>query len=421
MKQIKLGDYIDILTDYHSGGSYKTLKEKTKILYEPNYAVMIRTLNFENDDFTNDLIYCDKSSYDFLAYSHVHENDILMNKIANPGSVYIMPKVEYKTTCGMNLFLIRLKNISQRYMYYVMKYNESYIKSQTHGTTTKTITKDEVRDLVFYIHETREEQNRVEQLLSTIDSKISNNKKIINALNNITKLIYDYWFVQFDFPDENGKPYKSSGGKMVWNEELKREIPDGWEVKHIDDLISQLSGFPFSSNDYVNSGNYKLYTIKNVQDGFIDDKVDNTIDSIPHNMDKGCILSVGDMIMSLTGNVGRVGIVYEKNALLNQRVLKLIPKVSSKMFIYQFIRSDEIQYRISQIAVGTSQKNLSPIELGSLLVIKPNEKIIDKYKNACEKMYERITGFMQENQELASLRDLLLPMLMNGQVKIKEH
>ena len=93
MIEITLGDYIDVLTDYHSGGSYKTLKEKTKILYEPDYAVMVRTLNFENDDFYNNLIYCDKDSYDFLSYSHLLENDILMNKIANPGSVYIMPKV----------------------------------------------------------------------------------------------------------------------------------------------------------------------------------------------------------------------------------------------------------------------------------------------------------------------------------------
>ena len=147
MKKIKLGDYIDILTDYHSGGSYQTLKEKTKILYEPDYAVMIRTLNFENIDFVDNLIYCDKSSYDFLSYSHVFEDDILMNKIANPGSVYLMPKVDYKVTCGMNLFLIRLKGVNQKYMYYVMKYNEPYIKSKGHGTTTKTNRKEEVRSI----------------------------------------------------------------------------------------------------------------------------------------------------------------------------------------------------------------------------------------------------------------------------------
>ena len=182
MKKIKLGDYIDVLTDYHSGGSYKTLKENTKILYEPSYAVMIRTLNFERNDFKDDLIYCDKSSFDFLSYSHVKENDILMNKIANPGSIYVMPKVDYPCTCGMNLFLIRLKYINQRYMYYVMKNNEDYIKSKAHGTTTKTITKDEVRALEFKIHDTKEEQDKVEQVLTAIDEKISINTQINNNL-----------------------------------------------------------------------------------------------------------------------------------------------------------------------------------------------------------------------------------------------
>ena len=231
MKKIKLGDYIKVLIDYHSGGSYKTLKENTKILYEPDYAVMIRTLNFERNDFEKDLIYCDKKSYDFLKYSHVKENDVLMNKIANPGSVYIMPQVNYNVTCGMNLFLLRFKNINQRYMYYVMKHNEQYIKSKVHGTTTKTITKDEVRNLYFKIHETEELQEKVTKLLTNIDYKLENNKKINNELEGLSKTIYDYWFLQFNFPDKNGKPYKSSGGKMVWNEIVKNRTKVLCDVK----------------------------------------------------------------------------------------------------------------------------------------------------------------------------------------------
>lgn len=182
IKKIKLRDFIDVLTDYHSGGSYKILKANTKILYEPSYAVMIRTLNFERNDFENDLIYCDKDSYDFLNYSHVKENDVLMNKIANPGSVYLMPKVEYRATCGMNLFLLRFKNINQKYMYYVMKLNEDYIKSQTHGTTTKTITKDEVRNLEFTINDDLTYQERIVSLLDTIENQIYRNNDMVHKL-----------------------------------------------------------------------------------------------------------------------------------------------------------------------------------------------------------------------------------------------
>ena len=182
LELVKLGDYIDVLTDYHSGGSYKLLKEKTKILYEPNYAVMVRTLNFENNDFKTDLIYCDKDSYDFLEYSHVIENDILMNKIANAGSVYKMPKVNYLATCGMNLFLIRLKDIDQVYMYYVMKVNEKYIKGQSHGTTTTTITKDEVRNLSFLVFKDKEKQKRIVDILSNLEKQIERNNAMIQKL-----------------------------------------------------------------------------------------------------------------------------------------------------------------------------------------------------------------------------------------------
>ncbi len=263
-------------------------------------------------------------------------------------------------------------------------------------------------------------QDAIVNVLKPIDDKIRLNNSICTDLEAMAKQIYDYWFVQFDFPDENGKPYKSSGGKMVWNEELNREIPEGWEVKTVNSVIKQLSGYPFSSEDYVKEGKYKLYTIKNVQDGYIESKVDNCLNELPKRMDKGCLLSVGDMIMSLTGNVGRIGIVFEDNALLNQRVLKLIPVVSSKMYVRQFMMSDEMQYRISQIAVGTSQKNLSPVEFGELKVLYPFKNIMDLYKDKCDGMFDVVVSKLQENHQLTELRDFLLPMLMNGQIKIEE-
>ena len=140
------------------------------------------------------------------------------------------------------------------------------------------------------------------------------------------KTIYQRWFIEFEFPNEEGKPYKSSGGKLVYNEELKQTIPDNWGTKKITDISISVSGFAFSSNDYSNNGKYKLYTIKNVQDGNIVSIVDNNLNEIPSNMPEECVLNPKDLIMSLTGNVGRVGLVYENNALLNQRVLKIKPK-----------------------------------------------------------------------------------------------
>lgn len=417
MKEIRLGDYIDVLTDYHSGGSYKTLKEKTKILYEPNYAVMIRTLNFENDEFYKDLIYCDEASYNFLEYSHVKENDILMNKIANPGSVYIMPKVDYRVTCAMNLFLLRFKNINQRYIYYVMKNAEQYIKSKAHGTTTKTITKEEVRNLKFMIHEKEEEREKIADFFTNIDLKLENNKKIIKELENYGSTIYSYWFEQFDFDDEKNNPYKTSDGQMEYNQDIKKEIPKGWKYIPLKTITNQINGFAFSSDFYTEDGIYKLYTIKNVQDGCIISKVDNYLNELPIKMDKECLLKPKDIILSLTGNVGRTGLVFENNALLNQRVLKIKENGVSKEFIYFLLRNDTMKKRMEKIATGTSQKNLSPIQLGELKIIVPDEKVIERFNKKVNGIIDLIVKKYSENEELIKLKEKMLPLVMNGQIK----
>lgn len=183
LKREKIGKYIDVLTDYHSNGSYESLREHVTLLSEKNYAVMIRTLNFERNDFSEDLIYVDKQAYDFLSKSKVRPDDILTNKIANPGSIYIMPDLECPVTCGMNLFLIRFSpDVNQRYMYYCMKNSEAYIKSFAHGTTTKTITKEEIRDIDLLINTDITEQNKIAAVLTSIDKKISLNNKINDNL-----------------------------------------------------------------------------------------------------------------------------------------------------------------------------------------------------------------------------------------------
>ena len=242
LNRILMGDYIDIITDYHSNGAYKKLKENVELLDREDYAIIIRTLNFERNDFRNELLYVTEKAYNFLNKSYVLENDILMNKIANAGSTYIMPKLNKPVTCGMNLFLIRFNDkVNQRYMYYNMKNVENYIKSFSHGTTTTTITKDDVRGIDLYIHE-RKEQDKISYLLTSIDKKIENNDNVMFELEQMAKTIYDYWFLQFEFPNEEGKPYKSSGGKMVWNEELKREIPEGWTIYTGKDLFDFVKG-----------------------------------------------------------------------------------------------------------------------------------------------------------------------------------
>lgn len=309
--------------------------------------------------------------------------------------------------------------VNSKYLYYLLTQNSVISQLQSIGENSTSsypsIRPEDIGNLSFMFPDI-DIQNKIADILTSIDKKIQINNQINQELEALAKTLYDYWFVQFDFPDQNGKPYKSSGGKMVYNPELKREIPEGWGVTKLNEVVDLISGYPFSSNDYVTSGKYKLYTIKNVQDGYTVDKVDNYLDFLPSNMSDECQLRRGDLIMSLTGNVGRVGMVYEDDVLLNQRVLKLNPiNKTHKSFIYSFFRSDVTKAHLENMSTGTSQKNLSPIDIGNMMIPFPSESLLSKFVNNLNMLENNLV----ENQQLTQLRDWLLPMLMNGQVKME--
>ena len=198
------------------------------------------------------------------------------------------------------------------------------------------------------------------------------------------------------------------------------QIPKNWKVKKISEIVNLISGYAFSSKEYTEKGKYKLYTIKNVHDGNIVEKVDNYINDIPNSMPNECILHPNDIVMSLTGNVGRVGLVYEENALLNQRLLKIVPKNNHIAFIYLLFRSSYMKTLMERLATGTSQKNLSPVDIGNIKIVVPSESILDKFDEICNSMIYKCVNNLKENQELICLRDFLLPLLMNGQVGFKD-
>ena len=235
----------------------------------------------------------------------------------------------------------------------------------------------------------------------------------------MAKTLYDYWFVQFDFPNKNGKPYKTSGGKMIWNEELKREMPDGWVIERINLKIKIGSGFPFKTENYDDNGRYKIVTIKSVQEGYMDTSRVDKINFIPDGLPDFCKLDIGDVLMSLTGNVGRLCFVDQENLLLNQRVGKLLADKRFVQYGYLYFQRPENQKRLKEIANGSSQSNLSPVDAVKDYFIIPDEKILNAFSIIISPIFQKLLKNIQENQKLAELRDWLLPMLMNGQVRVK--
>ena len=326
---------------------------------------------------------------------------------------------KYIQSGDIGLIIPKPEKLDSRFAYYLI--SSSIIKKQLDVSSQQTkirhTSPDKIMDCVVWIPELNI-QRKIAKLLDAIDIKIKNNNQINNNLEELMKILYQRWFIEFEFPNEDGKPYKSSGGKFIYSEELKQKIPANWKIKKLTDISNFISGFAFSSNNYIKKGQYKLYTIKNVQDGNIVSIVDNTLNKLPINMPHECLLKPKDLIMSLTGNVGRVGLVYENNALLNQRVLKIVPQ-KNLCYLYSMYRNDFMKSRCEKISSGTSQKNLSPIELGKQK-ISYSEIIVEKFEEHNKSLIDTYVNNLIENQKLNLLKEFLLSLLMNGQINVDD-
>lgn len=234
-----------------------------------------------------------------------------------------------------------------------------------------------------------EKQRKISAILRSLDDKIELNNKINENLEQQAALLVERYI-------------RSIGNTVPLSE-----------------IMCFDNGFAFQSKNYLPSGKYRVITIKNVQDGFIDSTGAAFIDSVPQNMKACCFLHTGDVLLSLTGNVGRVGIVCENNLLLNQRVAKFMPFESDMLpFLYFFFRQPIMKSKLETIAKGTAQLNLSPVE--TLRQEIPYEKETAKAcSQALNPLYRAIISNNQQNFALKKLRDNLLPKLMNGEIEIK--
>ena len=247
------------------------------------------------------------------------------------------------------------------------------------------------------------EQKRIADILSAFDDKIEVNNKIVKILEEMAREIFKEWF------DKKSK-VKSQKSKF-------------WETMKVGDLVWIISGYPFSSKLYNKSKKgIGVVTIKNVQDGNFITECDSFIEEekIPKNINKECLISDGDILLSLTGNVGRVCFVYCGKYLLNQRVAKIKPKnPNDRAFIYFLFRQPDMQNLLINMAKGSAQPNLSPVETGEIEITIPSREILDRLNKAINPMYEKLIKLKVENKKLAAMRDLLLTKLMIGEILIK--
>lgn len=260
-----------------------------------------------------------------------------------------------------------------------------------------------------------DEQKRIADILDTIANKTRNNRSVSSTIDAMLKLLYEYWFIQFDFPDESGKPYKSSGGKMVWNDELKREIPVGWTVSHLGkECEILLGGTPDTNKDeywggdipWLNSGEVALSPVLSAE---------KTITKEGMNNSTTAFAEAGAVVMSITRYIrpSILGI----DACFNQSVVAVKPtKMFHTSYLYPLMKSNVDRYM--KLRTGAQQPHINKGIVENTLLLCPSETVLNEYYRIVEDLYAQQMNVSKETQQLASLRDFLLPMLMNGQVKV---
>ena len=260
-------------------------------------------------------------------------------------------------------------------------------------------------------------QRRFADLFFKIDRKIALNREINRNLEAMARQLYDYWFVQFDFPDDNDCPYKSSGGNMVWNDRLKREIPQGWNVDNILSICEiKVGGTPSKfNNTYWDNGSIPFFGPTDVSDNIF--QLD-TVDHITHEGLEHCassLFQVGDIILTARGSIGKMVIVGEPMA-MNQSCYALSPKFQNTTYLY-FLSKELIEW-LKAKGNGSVFKsfNVQDVEY-SQLCIAPTQ-IIERFCNSVNCLFSQIRENTKEIATLIAQRKELLPLLMNGQVSI---
>lgn len=292
------------------------------------------------------------------------------------------------------------------------------ISRSASGTKVKHTSPEKIYEVQVYIPKIQTQRN-IAKILTTLDQKIQTNNQINQELEAMAKTLYDYWFVQFDFPDQNGKPYKSSGGKMVYHPELKLEIPEGWGVDKIEDIAKTGSGgTPKSTNvsyysngeiPWINSGELEQTVITSTSNFITEEGLNNS---------SAKLFPSGTILVAMYGaTAGKVSfLTFEAST--NQAICAIMLKDIRMRYYLKNVIEDLYQYLV-KLSTGSARDNLSQDMIKNIKVVIPSNDILDRFYDFSNNIIKEITKKQQENEQLTQLRDWILPMLMNGQVKVE--
>ena len=280
------------------------------------------------------------------------------------------------------------------YLYYWLKNYVDILLNKSQGSVFNTINLSTFDDIKIDLPNI-ENQRSISNFLTLLDNKIQINNQINQELEAMAKTLYDYWFVQFDFPDQNGKPYKSSGGKMVYNPELKREIPEGWGVEKLKYFLTIKNG---KDHKHLQDGKFAVYGSGGIMRTVAD-----------------YLYSGESILFPRKGTLNNVMYVNEEFWTVDTMFYSEVNKNNSALYVFYSVKDIDF----NKLNTGTGVPSMTSSILYDLNIIVPEENILEKFNTIVKQNYETIKLNNIQNQELNQLRDWLLPMLMNGQVKVE--
>ncbi|WP_296005641.1 restriction endonuclease subunit S [uncultured Alistipes sp.] len=398
LKKYKLGEILDVTRGASLSGEYYAAEGKYVRLTCGNF-------NYQNNCFKenkskDNLYYIGDFKPQFL----MEEGDIITplteQTIGLLGSTAIIPESgKYIQSQDVAKIVCKENLLDKDFAFYLI--SSPIVKQQlsvaAQQTKIRHTSPDKIKDCTVWIPELVK-QKRIGKLLRTLDRKIELNRQINQNLEAMAKQLYDYWFVQFDFPNEEGKPYRSSGGEMVWNEKLKREIPKDWEVTNIGNILGKVISTPrLSTNEYLVDGIYPVIdqTTEVYYAGFTDRK-EAVVGQYP-------AVIFGDHSCA----VKYVNFPFVRGADGTQVMLSNNTNISIE-YLY---------FVVKNIKIGKGYARHYSF-LKEQLIVVPSNMIAEKFEKITQNLMEQITRNKKENQALAKQRDELLPLLMNGQVAV---
>lgn len=407
-EEIQLKDIIDVQVDNRG-------KNPDKYLDYSNYPVIDNYLikNQKYPDMSKVNRYIDRDDFDNFLRGYVMKNDVLITLVGNGiGNVTMVPSpnsVIIQNTLGLRTN----EKASNLFLYYSLLNNQEKIKNFDRGTSQPSIKKTDLFKFVLQLPPLNE-QKAIAHILSTLDEKIETNNQINKTLEKMAQTIFKHWFVDFEFPNENGEPYKSSGGEMIESE--LGMIPKGWEVKSLDEIATMKNGVNYSREQEGNE--IKVINVRDFDGSLVANK--SKLDSIllPERQINDYLLEQYDTVVVRSAKPGETLLIFDNNEVVysgftirvrsNEKLLKL--------FIFYSIRN--AMRMLSNSSNGTVFKNLNQQILGSLKVIVPKSNIVEIYNSLIIYLLELINEKIKEVDILSNLRDTLLPKLMSGEIRV---